>query len=166
MILAIFMSVVDLVGFLYWWDVTISSVSTIYILISVGLAVDYSAHIAHMFVVSEGSADERAVRALERIGPSVFNAVCSTMIAVLVLSTSQSYIFRTFFKALFLTVAIGGVHGLVLLPVLLSLFGGAKAEEGSAEAPAAPVPAAKAPPTADVELENAVEDVGGSNYKE
>merc|ERR1711881_407542 len=53
--LSIILSVVDLVGFLYFWDVTISSISTIYILISVGLAVDYSAHIAHMFVSASGS---------------------------------------------------------------------------------------------------------------
>jgi predicted RND superfamily exporter protein len=53
-ILSIILSVVDLVGFMFYWDVTISGISTIYILISVGLAVDYSAHIAHMFVESTG----------------------------------------------------------------------------------------------------------------
>merc|ERR1719199_2411005 len=94
--LSIVLSVVNLVGYMYWWEVTISGVSTIYILISVGLAVDYSAHIAHMFVESTGTGPQRAVAALERIGPSVFNAVMSTFLAVVVLSTSQSYIFRVF----------------------------------------------------------------------
>ena len=36
-----------------------------------GLAVDYSAHIAHMFVESTGTGAQRAIAALERIGPSV-----------------------------------------------------------------------------------------------
>merc|ERR1711881_253039 len=122
--LSIILSVVDLVGFLYFWDVTISSISTIYILISVGLAVDYSAHIAHMFVSASGSGPQRAEEALMRIGPWVFNAITSTMLAVAVLATSNSFIFRVFFKALFLTVLFGGLHGLWLLPTLLALFGG------------------------------------------
>ena len=48
------MAIIDTVGFLHYWGVTISGTSTIYILVSVGLAVDYSAHIAHMFKVREG----------------------------------------------------------------------------------------------------------------
>ena len=87
--LCIVLSVVDLVGMLHYWDVTISGVSTIYILISVGLAVDYSAHIAHMFVTSTGSTDVRAHKALARIGPSVFNAIVSTLIAVPVVLHAQ-----------------------------------------------------------------------------
>merc|ERR1711904_425201 len=125
-VLSIVLSVVDLVGMMYWWNVTISGVSTIYILISVGLAVDYSAHIAHMFVASTGTSRDRAINALERIGPSVFNAVLSTLIAVIIIGFSNSYVFRVFFKALFLTVVLGGAHGLLLLPTLLCLFGGDK----------------------------------------
>lgn len=126
-ILSILLSINSLCGFMHWWGVTISGVSTIYILISVGLAVDYSAHIAHMFVESTGTSRERAIAALERIGPSVFNAVVSTMLAVIVVGFSKSYVFRVFFKALFLTVLLGGAHGLVFLPTVLSLLGGSKA---------------------------------------
>ena len=125
-IFCIISAIVEVIGFLHWWGVTISGVSTIYILICVGLAVDYSAHVAHMFVLSTGNAKERAIAALTRIGPSTFNAIASTMVAVVVLSASQSYVFRVFFKALFLVVVLGGANGLWLLPVLLSLVGGSK----------------------------------------
>merc|ERR1719377_199932 len=91
--LCIALSVMDCIGFMHWWGVTVSGVSTIYILISVGLAVDYAAHVAHMFVDSTGAPEDRAVKALARIGPSVFNAIGSTMLAVAVLGTSKSYIF-------------------------------------------------------------------------
>merc|ERR1719329_1418760 len=124
--LCIVLSVIDLVGYLHFWGVTISGVSTIYILISVGLAVGYSVHIAHMFVESTGTAPQRAIKALERIGPSVFNAVLSTLAAVIIIGFSNSYVFRVFFKALFLTVLLGGAHGLLFLPTMLALFGGEK----------------------------------------
>merc|ERR1711881_236726 len=66
----------------------------------------------------------------KRIGPSVFNAICSTLLAVMVLGFSKSYIFRVFFKALFLTILFGGSVGLWLLPVLLRIFGGDKEGKG------------------------------------
>lgn len=128
-VICIVMSCVDLVGFLHWWGVTISGVSTIYILICIGLAVDYAAHIAHCFSTCSGTSKERAVKALERIGPSTFNAVVSTFLAVVVLSTSSSYVFRIFFKSLALVTVLGGLHGLWLLPVILSVVGGDKEEE-------------------------------------
>jgi len=132
-IVCVSLSIVDTLGFMYYWDVTISGVSTIYVLICVGLAVDYSAHIAHMFKDSRGTARERAIAAVERIGPCTFNAVMSTFLAVVVISFSNSYVFRIFFKVLFLVVLIAGAHGLWLLPVLLSLVGGSR-EQYAAEA--------------------------------
>lgn len=125
-VLCIVLSIIDVVGLMYFWDVTISGVSTIYLLICVGLAVDYAAHIAHMFRESTGSARERAVAAVERIGPCTFNAVFSTFLAVVVVGFSKSYIFRVFFKVLFLVTVVSGLHGLWLLPVILSLVGGSR----------------------------------------
>merc|ERR1711959_243679 len=128
-IVSILMATTSIVGFMHWWGTTISGVSSIYIIISIGLAVDYSAHIGHMFAASTGTAAERACKSLERIGPSVLNAIISTLLAVIVLSASKSYIFRTFFKVLCLTVLIGGAHGIWFLPALLSLIGGDNNDE-------------------------------------
>lgn len=130
--ICIIMSIIDVVGILHYWDIQVNGVTTIYILISVGLAVDYSAHIAHMFKESTGPSDVRAIKALQRIGPSVFNAVVSTFLAVCVMSGSKSYVFLVFFKSLFLVTIIAGSHGLVLLPVLLSIFGGNNGEDDEA----------------------------------
>lgn len=95
--LNIILSVTEVIGFMFWWDTPINGISTIYILISVGLVVDYSAHIGHMFAISPGSSSERTVLSMTRIGPSVFNAVVSTLLAVIVIAFSTSYIFQTFF---------------------------------------------------------------------
>jgi hypothetical protein len=71
-----------------------------------------------------GTSQERIKKALGRIGPSVFNAVISTLLAVIVIGFSKSYVFRIFFKAFFLVTVIAGAHGLWLLPMLLGQFGG------------------------------------------
>lgn len=126
-------SILEVVGFMHFWGVTVNGVATIYLLICVGLAVDYSAHIAHVFNVSVGNATERAMAAITRIGPSVFHALFSTLLAVLVIGFSKSYVFQVFFKVLFLVTTIAGTHGLVLLPVLLSLVGGDSGAEEDAE---------------------------------
>ena len=47
----------------------------------------------------------------------------STILGVIGLMIAPSYIFVTFFKMVFLVIILGALHGLFLLPVLLSLFG-------------------------------------------
>ena len=80
-------------------------------------------HICHAFLTVSGSKRERAHAALLDMGPAVLNGGLSTLIAFILLLSSDSYFFLTFFKIFFLTVLFGVWHGLVLLPVLLSLVG-------------------------------------------
>jgi len=122
--LGICMSIIELLGFMHWWGVTINGTSTIDALICLGLAVDYSAHVAHAFKECTGPREDRALEAISRIGPSVFHALVSTILALAVLSVSKTYVFRVFFKVLFLVTMIAGWKGLWLLPVVLSLVGG------------------------------------------
>jgi len=126
----------------HYWGVTINGVATIYILICVGLAVDYAAHIAHCFKESSGTAAERSMKALSRIGPSVFHALFSTVIAIVVIGFSKSYIFKVFFKVIFLVTTIAGSHGLWLLPALLSMIGGTRDESDGDDQKADPEKAA------------------------
>ena len=58
---------------------------------------------------------------LENMGVAVFNGAVSTFLAVLLLGGSLSYVFITFFRQLFLCIVFGLTHGLVLLPVLMSI---------------------------------------------
>lgn len=129
----IVVSIVEVVGMAHYWGVTVNGVATIYILICVGLAVDYAAHIAHAFKESSGTGQERSMKSLTRIGPSVFHALFSTIIAIVVIGFSKSYIFKVFFKIIFLVTIIAGSHGLWLLPALLSLVGGENHESDGSE---------------------------------
>ena len=66
---------------------------------------------------------ERLVATLTNIGPAVFNGGVSTFLAFILLASSKSHVFITFFKIFFLVVSFGLFHGLFFLPVLLSLVG-------------------------------------------
>ena len=59
---------------------------------------DYSAHIAHAFMSTHGTRDERVKKALSDIGPAVFNGGFSTFLAFVLLAGSKSHVFATFFK--------------------------------------------------------------------
>ena len=53
----------------------------------------------------------------------MLNGALSTFLAVAVLLFSTSYVFKTLATQFALTVGLGVLHGLVLLPVILSLIG-------------------------------------------
>jgi len=108
---------------MHFWGLTIDVISAVDIIIAIGLCVDYAVHICHAFLTVSGSKKERAQAALVDMGPAVLNGGVSTLIAFILLLSSDSYFFLTFFKIFFLTVLFGVWHGLVLLPVLLSLIG-------------------------------------------
>ena len=58
---------------MYIWGVTLNSVSMVILVMAIGFAVDYSAHIAHAFVMSrEETADKRVVESVSTLGASVF----------------------------------------------------------------------------------------------
>ena len=67
--------------------------------------------------------DERVISTMTEIGPAVLNGGLSTLLAFILLATSKSYVFLSFFKIFFLICLFGLFHGLVALPVLLALLG-------------------------------------------
>ncbi|VDK66509.1 unnamed protein product [Gongylonema pulchrum] len=95
------------------------------IIMSIGFSVDYSAHITYGYVISAESTPEKRVKtALGALGWPVTQGAMSTILAVVVLADVPAYMIVTFFKTVFLSIALGLLHGLVFLPVMLSLFVG------------------------------------------
>mmetsp|Transcript_48713 Transcript_48713/g.121665 ORF Transcript_48713/g.121665 Transcript_48713/m.121665 type:complete len:1144 (-) Transcript_48713:178-3609(-) len=113
----------DIIGVMWLWDVSINSISIVYLVLAIGLAVDYSAHIAHAFMSATGTHDERVVTAITEMGADVAHGAMSTFLAVVVMSASKSYIFILFFRQFFAICLFGFSHGMIFLPVVLSLIG-------------------------------------------
>jgi len=117
-------SLVNLAGYMHFWGLTIDTVTTIIMVLAIGLTVDYSAHIGHGFMAARnGDRNARMQHALDEISPAVFHGGFSTILAFILLAASESYVFLTFFKVFFMTVMFGMFHGLFFLPVALSLIG-------------------------------------------
>ena len=122
-IFCVLLTLVDVGGFLHFWGITIDTVSCNFLVIAIGLCVDYSVHITHRFLYEQGSHNERTVATVQNIGPAVFNGAFSTFLAFILLAGSRSHVFSSFFKIFFLVVTFGLFHGLIFLPVILSLVG-------------------------------------------
>ncbi|KAI8505642.1 Patched domain-containing protein 3 [Branchiostoma belcheri] len=112
------------VGYMTFWDVNLDAISMINIIMCIGFSVDFSAHITYAFVsCKEKNRNARAVFAMYSLGMPILQGALSTILGLSALSTSSSYIFRTFFKTMFLVILLGALHGLVILPVVLTLLG-------------------------------------------
>ncbi|XP_071481622.1 patched domain-containing protein 3-like [Diadema antillarum] len=124
-----------IIGYMSLWDVRLDGISMINIILCIGFSVDFSAHITYSFLTGtetyNGSyrgrlsfPEQRAVMALYSLGMPILQGAVSTIVAMLVLIWSPSYIFRTFFKIMFMVMLFGMLHSLVFLPTLLSCLGG------------------------------------------
>uniref|UniRef100_G3U0D4 Patched domain-containing protein 3 n=1 Tax=Loxodonta africana TaxID=9785 RepID=G3U0D4_LOXAF len=115
--------VVGVTGFMAFWNVNLDSISMMNLVICIGFSFDFCAHICYAFVSSsKPSVNQKAIEALYLLGYPVLQSALSTVIGVCVLYTSNTYIFRTFFKIIFLVMVFGAAHGLIFIPVFLTFF--------------------------------------------
>ncbi|CAG9538367.1 unnamed protein product [Cercopithifilaria johnstoni] len=119
---AIFSIDIGVIGFMTFWGVRLESVSIITVIMSIGFAVDLSAHIGYAYVKSNGDQHTKAISALETIGWPVFMGALSTVLGIMVLATVQAYIVQIFFKTVFLVIIFSMIHGLILLPIFLAII--------------------------------------------
>jgi len=115
---------VDLLGVLQISGVAINAVSYVSIVMSVGLMVDFLLHILLRYYESKERTREAKVKdTLRTMGSSILIGGISTFLGVIPLAFSSSEIFNTIFITFMGLVTLGVSHGLILIPVVLSLVG-------------------------------------------
>ncbi|KAK7490829.1 hypothetical protein BaRGS_00017885, partial [Batillaria attramentaria] len=122
--LTIVMILVGIFGFMYYWDISLSSITMIHLVMSVGFSVDFSAHVCAAYLISDShTREERAHDAITHAAGPILNGAVSTLLGVVLLVFSDSYIFTSFFRIMFLVILFGMLHAVLFLPVVLSMIG-------------------------------------------
>jgi Niemann-Pick C1 protein len=135
--LTVTMALVDIVGAMALMGVSLNAVSLVNLIICVGIAVEFCAHVARAFMFPSRTfmeraknrfrgRDARAWTALANVGGSVFSGITVTkVLGVTVLAFTRSKIFEIYyFRVWVALVVFAASHALVFLPVALSLLGG------------------------------------------
>ena len=87
----------NLIALIWYWGLELNFISMVNLILATGLAVDYSAHLAHAYNFSVADAScrsnhERRVSkvrgAFTKIGTSVFHGAFSTFLAIVTISAS------------------------------------------------------------------------------
>ncbi|EPB76105.1 hypothetical protein ANCCEY_04776 [Ancylostoma ceylanicum] len=114
---------IGILGFMTFWSVRLDFISMVTIVMSIGFCVDFAAHLAYNFAKGRNlPPSERMRNALYAVGAPILQSATSTILGVSFLASAESYVFRSFLKTIFLVILLGVLHGLVILPVLLTMF--------------------------------------------
>jgi len=115
---------VILLGMIAAAGMSLNTITLVTLLLALALAIDYSCHIGHAYVVAPGRTRiEKTANAIGDIGFSIINAAGSTLLGTLFLAASQSPVFRIFFLLIWSTIFLGLISGMAFVPVVLSLIG-------------------------------------------
>eukprot|EP01061_Rhynchopus_euleeides_P034560 TRINITY_DN583_c0_g1_i1.p1 TRINITY_DN583_c0_g1~~TRINITY_DN583_c0_g1_i1.p1 ORF type:complete len:1206 (+),score=525.26 TRINITY_DN583_c0_g1_i1:73-3690(+) len=101
-----------------------SSLVAVTLLMSIGMFVEFSAHVVIAHEIHRGTRAERQATAMRRTMIPVLEGGISSMLSFVLLAFSEfPYVFKYFFFIFFVVILIGLNHGLLLLPALLGTVG-------------------------------------------
>ncbi|MFH4977149.1 hypothetical protein AB6A40_003858 [Gnathostoma spinigerum] len=115
---------IELAGFMAVFGVKLNPVSAVTLITTVGIGVEFTAHVVLAFLTSLGTKNERMAACMDHMFVPVIHGGLSTLLGIVMLAFSEfEFIVKYFFVVMSALILIGLINGLALLPVLLSLIG-------------------------------------------
>ncbi|XP_023236013.1 patched domain-containing protein 3-like [Centruroides sculpturatus] len=110
-------------GFMALWNVRLTPVSIIILVMCAGFCADFSAHFAHCYVENDSEDHNKRLRnTICSIGLAIFQGSVTTIFSIIPLAFPLASTFLTAFKVIFLVTSFSALNALVYLPVLLVIM--------------------------------------------
>jgi len=119
---------IDMLGMIQFAGLKMNVVTFLSLVVSIGLLVDFVMHVLLRYYESKFTTrNEKAKDTLRTMGSSILVGGTSTFLGLVPLAWSTSLVLRNTYICFLAMVLLGVLHGLVLLPVILSMIGPAGA---------------------------------------
>lgn len=116
---------------IHYFDLTFNSIVVVNIMVTIAFAQDFSVHIVNTYLVTippkgkqfrteESKRAYKTKTALSRMGSGLIHGGFATMLAIICLFQSKSYIYAIFYKLWFAIVLFSVFNGFIFIPVVLS----------------------------------------------
>lgn len=85
---------IEVFGLLPVLGIHLNAFSTTNIVLSLGMSIEFTSHIAHQFLVEAGTRKERVINAMRFMGVPMFHGAMSSILAVLFIAGSKTPFLR------------------------------------------------------------------------
>mmetsp|Transcript_2208 Transcript_2208/g.1915 ORF Transcript_2208/g.1915 Transcript_2208/m.1915 type:complete len:158 (+) Transcript_2208:71-544(+) len=82
---------------IFFFGLYLNIVTLIFLIMSLGISVDYSAHIMHEFLEAKGSKEQRVEKTITDMGPAILHAALSTFLGVCFTILGAGFVWQAFF---------------------------------------------------------------------
>ena len=133
-VLTIGMMVGDLLGCCAVLGVDVNALSVLNLIMAVGISVEFCIHISARFLFTPAASRSlRAAHALYTVGSSVVEGITLTKVTgICVLAFASSAVFDIYYTRMYAAIVVlGAMHGLLWLPVLLSVAGSEQSRDAT-----------------------------------
>ncbi|KAK3240610.1 hypothetical protein CYMTET_49562 [Cymbomonas tetramitiformis] len=115
---------VQLFGFLTFLDIKLNAITMVNLIMSVGFAIEFTAHISRAFMLSVGTRSERSSQAVFKMVQPVSNGALTTLLGLLGIGFSAYAIFVKYFFVMYIFfIVCCWLNGVIVLPIVLSFIG-------------------------------------------
>jgi len=124
----------EVYGSLWALGISYQTLAASIMLMSIGLAVEYTAHPIAAFEFASGTRDERLAKSMRKTAVPVVQGAISSFLGFAFLFVSDfEFVRKYFFWILFMVCIFGTVNGVVFTPAILGILGVSKKEEKGLE---------------------------------